>query len=542
MRFDDTNTSGNNIIAVDAGGVNPSQIIFANSGQDYTFNGPGAIGGIGIIKSGSGTVTINGTANRWLVATMITSGTLAIAADGSLGTAPLTAAADQLTIDGGQLTTLGTMTLATTRGMLIGNAAGTIGTNATTGATINVSTGVTTFNGIIGNVSSESGILNKAGPGELDLGGANTFTGGMNINSGMVRVTAGGAGGNGRITVNVNSTLILAADLPVGTPVTLVNATLAASGAGHTLVGDLTVPTGTTATVNPFNPTVPANTFDVILTGTLHGAGNINVLQSPGYATPDNQGFRLRGPSSADYTGTITVGQAAKFEVQNTTATGSPAGTALIMMTGGTFGTNNAGTFSLFNVRNNIGTTLANTSFGNNVILTGTGTAAINLVGTVATGSSTGLGRLTIGDQQDLAAVSTGTAGWVLSFSGATLTGGNATFTPHPVGNTSYGSDENIQLGPISESIAGSGFTMDGNAALILAAANSYTGATMIQSGTMRLGAAGALPAVTASSQSLVGLSTSTMAARAIIKPWRPCPAAGASLQTAIRSMSARLP
>ena len=54
--------------------------------------------------------------------------------------------------------------------------------------------------------------------------------------------------------------------------------------------------------------------------------------------------------------------------MQNTTATGSPAGTALIMMTGGTFGTNNAGTFSLFNVRNNIGTTLANTSFGNNVI------------------------------------------------------------------------------------------------------------------------------------------------------------------------------
>ena len=171
MQFDDTNTSGNNTIAVDAGGVNPSQIIFANSAQDYTFNGPGAIGGIGISKSGSGTVTLNGTANIMVGAPTITSGTLAIAADGSLGTAPLTAVADQLTIDGGQLTILGTTTLATTRGMLIGNAAGTIGTNATTGATINVSTGVTTLNGIIGNVTSESGILNKAGAGELDLGG-----------------------------------------------------------------------------------------------------------------------------------------------------------------------------------------------------------------------------------------------------------------------------------------------------------------------------------------------------------------------------------
>ena len=496
VRFDDTNVSGNNVIAVDAGGVNPSQITFANSAQDYTINGPGAIGGIGISKGGSGTVTLNGAANTMVGPTSISSGTLAIAADGSLGTAPLSAVVDQLTINGGQLTVLGTTTLATTRGIQIGNAVGTIGANATTGATVNVAAGITTYNGIIANVTGQAGILNKAGPGELDLGGANTFTGGMNINNGPVKLTATAAGGTGRVTVNVGGALAVGANLLATTPITIADGTIGPSVANATPAGDVTIATGTTATVDIFDPTVPANRFDLILAGTLHGSGNINVQQAANVNNPDNQGFRLRGPSSPDYTGTITVGQDGKFEVQNAGASGSPAGTGLIVLTGGTLNGNNTGTFSLFNVRNNNGTALANTTFGNNVSLAGTGVAAMNLVGTVATGSTTNFGHLTIGDQQDLAAVSTGTAGWILAFSGATLTGGNATFTPHPVGNTSYTSDENIQLGAISESAAGSGFTMNGNAALILAAANGYTGTATVQSGTMRLGAAGALPAL----------------------------------------------
>ena len=138
-------------------------------------------------------MTINGTANTMVGPTVISSGTLAIAADGSLGTAPLTAVPDQLTINGGQLTVLGTTTLATTHSVQIGNAAGTIGTNPTTGATINIAAGVTTYNGNIVNVAGQSGILNLTGSGELDLGGTNTFTGGMNVNSGFVKLTAAGA-------------------------------------------------------------------------------------------------------------------------------------------------------------------------------------------------------------------------------------------------------------------------------------------------------------------------------------------------------------
>ena len=191
--------------------------------------------------------------------------------------------------------------------------------------------------------------------------------------------------------------------------------------------------------------------------------------------TPDAQAFRLRGPASPDYTGTITVGQAAKFEVQNTTGTpGSPAGTGQIVLTAGTIGsgsTGNLGTFSLFNVRNNFVVSPAaptTVTFGNNVSVVGTGDVLVNMVGTAAAGSTTAFGNLTIGDQQAVDEAATGTADQILSFSSVTLTGGNATFIPRPaqtaksedVGNNdSYPSVENMQLGPIGESTASSGIT-----------------------------------------------------------------------------------
>ena len=195
-QFDDTNTSGHNTIAIDAAGVVSSKVVFANSMEDYSIDGPGAISGTGgFSKSGSGTVTINVTNNTNAGATTITSGTLAIASDGSLGAVPGAAIPNQLTINGGQLTVLGSTTLATTRGIQIGNAAGMIGANATTGGTINVAgpaTNVATYNGVIADVSGQTGTLTKAGGGELDLGGANTYSGPTTITGGVLSIASNG--------------------------------------------------------------------------------------------------------------------------------------------------------------------------------------------------------------------------------------------------------------------------------------------------------------------------------------------------------------
>ena len=132
--------------------------------------------------------------------------------------------------------------------------------------------------------------------------------------------------------------------------------------------------------------------------------------------------------------------------------------------------------------------------------------------------------QLTIGDQQSLVEASNSTAGQILTFTSVKLTGGNATLIPEPAqtaksqntGYTdNYPSAENMVLGPISENTPGSGIIMAGAATLTLTTANTYTGPTIMQgavvdslgsnnnvittqSGTLRLGAPGALPAGTA--------------------------------------------
>jgi autotransporter-associated beta strand protein len=58
--------------------------------------------GFGIAKSGAGLLSLTG-ANTFTGKTSITEGTISIAADSGLGTAPIAAVADQLTLDGGTL-------------------------------------------------------------------------------------------------------------------------------------------------------------------------------------------------------------------------------------------------------------------------------------------------------------------------------------------------------------------------------------------------------------------------------------------------------
>ncbi len=505
--FDDTNVSGNNAITIDAGGVNPSQVIFANSSQDYSINGPGVITGTATInKSGSGTATIN-TINTNVGATTITGGTLAIAGDGSLGTAPATTIANQLTINGGQLMILGTTALATTRGIQIGNAAGMIGANSTTGGTINVDAGVTTYNGVIANVSGQAGILNKTGSGELDLGGVNTFTGGLNINGGTLRMTNASAAGTGMITVNPAGTLALGAAPPLGgAAITLAGGIIGSSGAGQNLNNDVTAATGTTSIVDLFDPLNQANKFDLILgagagtTGTaaLHGSGNIVLVSANGANTPESAAFRLRGPNS-DFSGTITVGSVGKFEIQSTGQPGSPAGTGKIVMTGGSIDATNNGSFSLFNIRN-ISTT-ASVVYGNNVAVTGSGTIIFNQLGGAA-GLTNTFGNLDVADGQFIATSATnGNAVQTMIFPSVTGEGGTATFQPGIPGNTNYVVADNFSLGPIGESGTSTGTTIGVNGlaagVVTLTAANSYTGGTNVQGGTLRLGAAGALPSTT---------------------------------------------
>ncbi|PZF71491.1 beta strand repeat-containing protein [Taibaiella soli] len=81
---------------------------------------------------------------------------------------------------------------------------GTIGVGA---LTFDVAGGTSTLNGLIRNGTFNVCTITKAGAGTVQLGGANTYTGGTTINAGTLTAGSINAFGTGTITVNAGGTL-----------------------------------------------------------------------------------------------------------------------------------------------------------------------------------------------------------------------------------------------------------------------------------------------------------------------------------------------
>ncbi|MBR0647286.1 autotransporter outer membrane beta-barrel domain-containing protein [Plastoroseomonas hellenica] len=159
------------------------------------------ITGTGALQvTGPGILILTG-ANTYAGGTILTQGTLAVAADGALG-----AATGALTFNGGTLRFDAGFDLSATRAIGITAAGGTIDTN---GITTTIAQGITGL-----------GALTVAGPGgSLILTGENTYTGGTTINAGvLVQLGTGGTSGsivgnvlnNGTLTFNRSDALVLA--------------------------------------------------------------------------------------------------------------------------------------------------------------------------------------------------------------------------------------------------------------------------------------------------------------------------------------------
>ena len=435
VTFDNTSTNNNDVQIV--GQLSPGNVT-VNATRNYKFTGAGSIAAGSLTKMGSGTLIIANN-NTYTGQTDIQAGTLQVGdggTTGSLGTGPI-------------------------------NIGSTLAFNRSDSITVNSALG-------------GAGGVTQSGNGTLTLAVDNTFQGNLTANAGTVRLNTAASGGGGTIIINPNSAVDVGATL--ANPITLAGGTLGSFGRGtgsgaNLTTGDVTVTANSTVKTGD-TQVVGAGGSEVDFAGVLHGSGNISATADQ--VNPDGgAGFRLHGTGDSDYTGTITVGNRVKFELQTSVAGPfSPMGTGKIVMVGGTFDTTTNGSYSEFQVRNLSG---FNTVVGNDIEVTGTGLADLNFPAAVTGGITVTMGNLKVGAGQILG-VNKNNGTYV--FNNVTLNG-----TPTIATNTpNYGANgaANLVLGPIGQSspsgiiIAGGGtssVTFSGN--------NTYTGTTTVNSGVL---------------------------------------------------------
>ncbi len=445
----------------------------------------------GLNQSTTGTTTLSA-ANTYTGATTINGGTLQV---GIANAIPSGSAVYLANVAGA---TLNLNSFNDTISSLFGG--GTAGGNVTLGSgtlTTGNST-ATTFSGII----SGTGGLTKVGTGTFLLGGVNTYTGATAINGGTLQVG-------------------IASAIPSGSAVTLANVagatlnlngfndTISSLAGGGTTGGNVTLGSGTLTTGNS-----TATTFSGIISG--FGGG----LTEVGTGT-----FTLSGVNT--YIGTTTVSAGSL----NVLGTGT-LGTGLVVdnaqlayqLNAGTTETvanliSGSGAFSQQGTGSTVVLAAANTYSGTTTISAG----SLNVLGTGTLGTGSVVDnaqlvyQLNAGTTETAANLISGSGGFSQQGTGSTvvLTAANtySGTTTISAGSLNVLGTGTVGTGPVVNNaqldyqlnagttetvanlISGSGvFSQQGTGStVVLAAANTYTGATTINAGTLQVGIANAI-------------------------------------------------
>lgn len=194
VTFDDTGIENSQVSLAVALPV--SGMIVSSSGE-YSFNGTGAIAGSGgLLKSGTGTLTLSNT-NTYTGPTTITGGILEVdnlndgGSPSSIGAAG--SAASNLVLNGGTLNLIGLQT-NTNRSLTLGAGGGTLSIPSAS-ASLQISGSLT-----------GTGSLTKSGSGTLVLAASNNYTGGTFINGGSISLASDSVNvsglGSGVVTLN----------------------------------------------------------------------------------------------------------------------------------------------------------------------------------------------------------------------------------------------------------------------------------------------------------------------------------------------------
>ncbi|MBX7209039.1 MAG: autotransporter-associated beta strand repeat-containing protein [Verrucomicrobiaceae bacterium] len=361
---------------------------------------------------------------------------------------------------------------------------------STTARTLTVNgTGNTTINNLIQNNGTGASVVAKGGSGTLTLGGANSYTGGTTINLGTVKTSASNVLPNtGTITVNQT-----------------------AAGASATL--DLNGNSDTIAGLTFGGTSGIAGSVNQVLTGagTLTLGGTVTVTATGNWTTP------------ALLSGNVALGANRTFSVADSTGTTVDLDVPAALSGAFSLTKSGAGMMQVSSTSNSYsGGTVINLGTirtGASNVIPNTGAVTVNqtATGTSATldlnGNSDTIGALTFGGTSGIA----GSVNQVLTGAGTLTLGGNVTVTATGNWTTSALLSGNLALGAtrtfsianstgvdvdldVQAVVSGSGFgiTKTGAGTLQMSAANTYTGATVINNGVFRYGINSALDAANA--------------------------------------------
>ncbi|NBT25489.1 MAG: hypothetical protein EBT09_02790, partial [Actinobacteria bacterium] len=485
------------------------------------FSGTTSAGAGKLIKSGSGTLTLSGD-NLHTGGLTISGGAVSVATDSKLGAVPGSVSAASITLGGGTLKTTGTFTLSTTRGITLSTGSGTI--EVATGTTL-------TYGGVITGASLN---VTKTGSGTLVLSGTNTYTGTTTISAGTLSVSAdanlgtapgsvtaasitldgGTLAASGSFTLNSNRGVTLGAshgtvDVASGATLTYggviagASKNLTKTGSGTLLLSGVNSYTGTT--------TISAGTLQQGAAGVLSDSTAVTVTSG---ATWNLGGFSetvasIAGGSTAtislgtgSLSNTLTVGGSNASTTYAGDISGSggkltKTGTGVLTLTGDTTFT---GTLTISGGTVQLGSGGTTGSVATMTIVNN-GTLDVNR-STLLTyaGDISGTGGVTISGSGGLSLTGTNT------FSGAvTVASGNLTLDRDSCGSDA---DKTIAFGNIVNNstitfaldevgvtctypsvMSGTGgIVKTGASTLVFTGSNTYSGTTVVNGGTLRLG------------------------------------------------------
>jgi len=419
--------NGSNTINVTSSSVSGIDISAAGN----TTIGANLAGNAGLSKSGTGTLTLNGS-NTYSGGTTITGGTVVIGSSTAFGNA---AGAVTLNPGTGNTTTvkIGASNLNVSNNIVLNSGTTAIDTNS--------------FNATASGILSSSGALTKLGAGTLALSGNNSHAGSITISTGTLEIASTGLLGGGTYLGAITN-----------------NGTLTYSGANNQTLGG--VVSGNGALIQNATSTLTLSGNNTYTGATTINAGVLNIQDANALGTTAN-GTTVVSGAALQLQGNILVGAEALTlsgnGVSNDGAlrniSGSNTYAGAITLNAATRINSDSGVLTL---TGNIG------GAGQNLTLGGAGT-------TILTGSNTYSGAtiITAGTLQ------VGNAGTTGNLSTSSSITNNGTLTFNRSNNITQGTD----FGTV---ISGTGSLIQaGSGNLVLSGANTYTGNTTLNSGTL---------------------------------------------------------